>query len=688
MPATVGLADVAPDGAMGAGDSPRTLRGFVALARRVVVAENAAELESLSETRGPPALARMRVADTAGGAGGRVLLALAPLTGCGLALGERELAVGDSVEIRPGSVRGVVWRITAERVIVSVDADEADDDGMGGKVELVKLVSDVTFRRQVQAMDRLEGSFRHPVADVMFEVTSPSFDEGLRGAARTHVAETAGEGMYRDALNAEQMDAICAAVAASQVALVHGPPGTGKTGTLAAAVRACVRVRGERVLACAPSNVAADNLLERIVEVDPGLRVVRVGNPARLSESVLERSLDELVADEYGGVGRQIQRDVSVVRKVLGSQGSGADKSKARATLRELRKEQRRREQDAMLFILERADVVVTTCAGAFDGKLRKMRGAGIEEDRRADNRYPFDVVFIDEAANALEPVVWCALLLGRRCVLAGDDQQLPPTVVSDDAEVRRVADGLTAFARAKRVLGNDVMLLRRQYRMHAVIAQFSSEAFYKRQLIHDESCCDRDIAGLVADRVSGVDTGKLDVFFPSDLTHCLIFIDTAGCDFFEETESGLVEEVSKLVKLRSSEKKRFKSKEKFNSVSIVEEGLRAPANRKKRAEVGSRLNEGEAGIVVAHCLNLVQNCKVSCDEIACIAPYSAQCRRIRILLDKADLPEIEVGTVDGLQGREKEVVVFSATRSSELGGKQGIGFLGETRRFNVAVSS
>lgn len=677
------------------GADPATKRGFVALARRVVLAEHAAELQSLAcASARPAALARLRVADTSGAAGGRTLLALAPLSGGAVSLGARELSAGDPVELRPAGARGVVWRITGERVVVSIDADDAGGDALAGRVELVRLASDVTFQRQIRALDRLEASFRHPVADVFFGVTAPSFDDGLRASAREHVAKRgAGQGGAGEALNAEQTRAVCDAVAASQLALVHGPPGTGKTGTLAAAIEACVRVRGERVLAVAPSNVAADNLLERVVEAGPALRVVRVGNPARLSDRVLERSLDELVADEYGGVGRQIQRDVSVVQRVLWGRSTREEKDNARATLRELRKEQRRREKDAILFILERADVVVTTCAGAFASNLQAMRGAGVEETM-PDNRYPFDAVFVDEAANALEPVAWCALLLGRRCVLAGDDQQLPPTVVSDDAEVRRVTADLTAFARAKRVLGTNLVLLRRQYRMHAVIGQFSSESFYDRMLLHDESCCERNVAGLVKGRLSRTGSSAADADFPNDLTHGLIFIDTAGCDFYEAMESGLVDEDVFKSGRKTVAKKTKKSKQ---VTEALEEGeneseddvvLDAALPPKRKSNVGSRLNEGEAGVVVAHCLNLVNKCGIACEEIACIAPYSAQCRRLRALLDDAGLRDIEVGTVDGLQGREKDVVVFSATRSSELGGKQGIGFLGETRRFNVAVSS
>lgn len=666
-----------------------TLRGFVSVGRLVVEAEHAAELESLSVARERPAqLERLRIADTSAGVGGMTLLALAQIDGSRIALTARELAPGDSVQLLAGPVRGgsaasgargVVWRLTDENIVVSIDDELIDGDLLdASKVRLVKLASDVTYQRQVKALDMLSATHRHPIADALFGVTSPSFDEDLHQKVRSHLdaAPThSAEAPFSD-LNDQQKLAVCVAVSASSVAVIHGPPGTGKTKTLAASIHASVRVRGERVLACAPSNVAADTLLERLVAHDPSLRVVRVGNPARLSDAVLDCHIDELLSDEHGGVGRQIQRDISVAQRVFWRKSSRSERVEAREQLRSLRKEQRKRERDATLFIVERADVIISTLAGAFDKKLAGMRGAGLEHE--ADARYPFHSVFIDEAANALEPMAWCAMMLGRRCIVAGDDRQLPPTLVFDDAELRGVARDLTAFRRARSVLKkNDVQLLQRQYRMHEVIGQFSSECFYGSNLIHDGSCATGSVERMVSSRAPEGESGFA-ADFPTDLTSALIFIDTAGLEFYETSESGLVDLGVPDAKRKS---KSMGSAGGRSSVATVNASAHP-----KLLDVGSRLNEGEAGLALAHVQNMI-SVGVRPSEIACISPYSAQVRRLRELLDQRKLQAVECGSVDAFQGREKEVIVFSATRSSEMGGKNGIGFLAETRRFNVALT-
>jgi superfamily I DNA and/or RNA helicase len=295
----------------------------------------------------------------------------------------------------------------------------------------------------------------------------------------------------------------------------------------------------------------------------------------------------------------------------------------------------------------------VTTCAGSADRKLYNLRRfeSGATEEH---GECPFDVCFLDEAAQAIEPLAWCALLRARRCVLAGDDCQLPPTIMTEMDDIRRAAMELTGFSRAKRVLGSTGLhLLRRQYRMHAVIGQFSSELFYDRKLVHDDAVADRSLA----DMVTGRTPAQTDALaFPTDLSAAIIFIDTCGCDYYETTER--------------SGRQLMDAK---GSTTIGD-------------DTGSRLNEGEAGLVRDHIENLLE-AGVAPSEISVITPYAAQCRRLRNLLCDGIYADIECGTVDSYQGRENEAIVFSATRSSEHGGKDGVGFLGDARRFNVALT-
>ncbi|RHZ13064.1 hypothetical protein DYB31_014371, partial [Aphanomyces astaci] len=236
-------------------------------------------------------------------------------------------------------------------------------------------------------------------------------------------------------MNASQVDAIQFALASKDVALIHGPPGTGKTTTLVEFIRQCVRTYKMKVLVCAPSNVAVDNILAKMAAAESakrrkaGLRMTRVGHPARLLPAVLKYCLDAKIA---AAEGTQIIADI---RKELGSlKATKATFQNVRQERKALRKEIREREQNV---IIQHSDVVFATNAGAATKLLRKV---------------VFDVVVIDEAAQALEASCWIPLLRARRCVLAGDHHQLPPTIQSQSA--KRQGLGLTLFDRVQTLLG------------------------------------------------------------------------------------------------------------------------------------------------------------------------------------------------------------------------------------------
>ncbi|RLN74822.1 hypothetical protein DYB28_004732 [Aphanomyces astaci] len=236
-------------------------------------------------------------------------------------------------------------------------------------------------------------------------------------------------------MNASQVDAIQFALASKDVALIHGPPGTGKTTTLVEFIRQCVRTYKMKVLVCAPSNVAVDNILAKMAAAESakrrkaGLRMTRVGHPARLLPAVLKYCLDAKIA---AAEGTQIIADI---RKELGSlKPTKATFQNVRQERKALRKEIREREQNVVADV---PDVVFGTNVGAATKLLRKV---------------VFDVVVIDEAAQALEASCWIPLLRARRCVLAGDHHQLPPTIQSQSA--KRQGLGLTLFDRVQTLLG------------------------------------------------------------------------------------------------------------------------------------------------------------------------------------------------------------------------------------------
>ncbi len=397
------------------------------------------------------------------------------------------------------------------------------------------------------------------------------------------------------------------ALSARDLAIIHGPPGTGKTTTLAEVIVQSVR-QDMRVLACAPSNTAVDNLLERLVDLE--LEVLRVGHPARVFESLRGHTLDELVAaDSNSKLVREIMRDVEDLTRQAAKLGRGREARRARGRLfaeaGALRAEAKSLERSTIAHVLDRADVICTTTT--------------IDEDLLVDQH--FDLVVIDEACQCTEAAIWQAFLQADRIVLAGDHCQLPPTVVSDQAA--RQGFQRSSMERLIARFGHEVFRrLTVQYRMHQDIMEFSSATFYDQELVADES----------VRRHRATDLEHVDC--ADEELPVLEFWDTSGAGWDEELE---------------------------------------PDGQSKR-------NPREAEWVVDQVRTLI-DCGVQPDQIAVIAPYAAQ---VRLLRDRMPIAGLEIDTVDGFQGREKEAVLLTMVRSNAEG---EIGFLKEIRRTNVAMT-
>ncbi len=405
-------------------------------------------------------------------------------------------------------------------------------------------------------------------------------------------------------LNASQNDAIQRVVEAQEVSIVHGPPGTGKTTTLVEAIIETLE-RETQVLVCAPSNAAVDWISEQLMR--RGVNVLRVGNPLRMSDEMLECSYERRYAahPDY--------HELWNIRRTLaqGAKGEQAHRLRNRQTELEIK-------INADLF--NEARVVSSTLIGS---AYRIM-------DRRR-----FSTLFIDEAAQALEPACWAAILRADRVVMGGDHQQLPPTVKSLEAAKGSTTSSSSeaAFGLAdtlmQKIVGlhpQCVTLLDTQYRMNSAIMAFPSRWFYGGKLTAAPDAADR--------QVSPLDTP-------------LTWIDTSLLDT-EERES------------RSA----------------------------------SRSNADEARLVI-HTLRdyieMISPQKVESERVdfGIITPYRGQARLLRRLLKMQHYfrklkRHITVGTVDGFQGQERDVIVISLVRANADG---QIGFLRDLRRMNVAIT-
>ena len=298
-------------------------------------------------------------------------------------------------------------------------------------------------------------------------------------------------------MNAQQQNAADAVWSRAPLTLLHGPPGTGKTKTLVTSVSGLV-AGGEKILASAPSNMAVDVLVERLGAA--GLNVVRVGHPMRVSEHVLERTLDAQVQrqPEFGRVvktrqeAEQRQREADRYVRNFGSEQREARRA-ARAEARALRKEAEELEAYLSEKIIREADVVCATLVGCDDRRLRGVK---------------FDVAVVDEAAQALPPATLIPMRRASRLVLCGDPCQLPPTVKSQGGRLLEK----TMLERLIDAHPERTTMLEVQHRMHEAIMSAGNAHFYKGRLQAHEAVAHATLEGL----------------------RPWLWVDTAGCGFEE----------------------------------------------------------------------------------------------------------------------------------------------------------
>ncbi|ESK98017.1 dna helicase [Moniliophthora roreri MCA 2997] len=639
-------------------------------------------------------------------------------------------------------IEGVIYKLSDTRVIVAVDNGNEVPD-LPERCRVVKIANTVTYDRMDKAIDQLErilvgsGEISEHLTPLLRVLL------GLQRPSEIDNSTVEDVQFFDSTLNSSQKEAVKFCLAAKEVACIHGPPGTGKTHTLIEIIRqlACSPPQSapsghnstNRILVAGASNLSVDNILERLLPHE-NLTCTRIGHPARVLTSsekngtaLLETTLDARAArSEQAELVKDVKKELEGLLSLLSSGGSkkkvgggksgsggrdkgttkprGAERKRMWEEVKALRKEYRQRESQVTRTILSpsTSQIVFATCHSAGSRQLEK------EE---------FDVVIVDEATQALEAVTFIPIFQAgfkrhTKLILAGDPMQLPPTVLavelqqkkkkkkevtskktekgcsevekenepdedgsesegsaSEDEERKKLQNAATKVTgKDKKKLGTGVLcpprtlettlfdrleemwgegikrMLNVQYRMHHQICTFPSLALYSNKLISDSSVASHLLSDLP------------EVAKEEDLSTPVVFYDTAGCEYYEKVEGVGSSDTS--------------SNKKNGGMKIDPE------------EGGSRWNENEALVVKSWVENLLRN-GIKTSQIAIITPYQAQVAHISSLLHPTH-PEIEIGSVDGMQGREKEAVVISLVRSNP---NREVGFLKEKRRLNVAMT-
>ncbi|MBL3656909.1 AAA domain-containing protein [Fulvivirga sediminis] len=509
---------------------------------------------------------------------------------------------GDNSESEE-TVSGVVNFVNKQEMMITLNHDFAPDWLRDGHLGVQLLFDESSYREMEKVLKylaKVDSGRLYQLKKILLGGSEAGFK---------NLAPLTSPG-----LNASQNQALNLVNRAQDVAIIHGPPGTGKTTTLIEAILQTLK-QERQTLVCAPSNAAVDLLVEKLGE--HGVNVLRIGHPARVTEETLSKTLDVRVAhhpdykelknlkkkaEEYRTLGKKYKRNFG-----------HAERQQRRLLLDEARSLKDDADQLSYYItndILNKSQVIACTLVGASNNVIKGMS---------------FNTVFIDEAAQALEPACWIPIIKAERVIFAGDHQQLPPTIKSFQA----AKEGLevTLFEKAIKNNRADVML-KEQYRMHTDIMNFSSSIFYNNKLVANKNVASWTV-------------------FEGDLA--VEFIDTAGCGYFEQVDP--------------------ESKSTFN---------------KEEAELlGTHLKQYVEQIEAVSKIDEVESIGVIAPYKAQTAAL------VEHLLENKHLPssiinKTDINTIDSFQGQERDIIYITLVRSNEKG---EIGFLSNTRRMNVAMT-
>lgn len=393
------------------------------------------------------------------------------------------------------NIEGTISFVGGNRMKIALRTDDLPEWSRDGKLGVDLLFDDNSYDEMQNALKQAEALYEKNAEGRIIRILTSETPATYRNDLSP---------VSIPSLNASQQAAVNKILVANEVAVVHGPPGTGKTTTLVQAIKAIIQQERQQVLVVAPSNTAVDLLSEKLS--DQGLNVLRVGNPARVSERLLSLTLDSKMAEHSNMKDiRRLKKQASEFRDMAHKYKRNfgkAERDQRKALFDEARnimKQVENTEQYIIDDLLNKAQVITATLVGANNYLVRQLK---------------YKTVVIDEAGQALEPACWIPILKAQKVVLAGDHFQLPPTIKSIEAAQKGLST--TLLEKCVALHPEAVTLLEEQYRMHEMIMGYSSAVFYENRLKAHASVAQH-------------------LLFANDTP--ISFVDTAGCGFDEKAE-------------------------------------------------------------------------------------------------------------------------------------------------------
>lgn len=555
---------------------------------------------------------------------------------------DTEISTGDEVLLSKGnplksSLTATVVELTSRSITLAF-SDIPPNWVFDSNIRIDLYVNDITFKRIEKTLDHLfhikDQRTLHLISIIL----------GSTVPKKTTKAKI--EDFYDKQLNEFQKDAVRLAVGAEDVFLIHGPPGTGKTRTITEIILQEV-MRGNKVIATAESNTAVDNILENLMKSNTNVELVRLGHPARVSKELIESTLAyKLEQDNFYKKAQELREQaMKLIEK--------------RDSFRKPTPQWRRGLDDKMILKLAKKGRGIRGLSPRNISSManwiktnRKIQELFDEIDYMEEialksvldksmvvvstnssvgidymDDLKFDVAVIDEGSQATEPSCLIPLVKSRKLIMSGDHKQLPPTIISEEA---KPILSKTLFERLMDLKNST--LLRVQYRMNERIMEFPNKIFYNGMLIAHESVKNITLKDLDFDSLGVKNKILEDILKPENV---LVFIDTSKC-------------------LNNLEEHRLDSTSKFN-----------------------RLEASIVSLIVEKFIDKGMK-KV---DMGIITPYNDQVDLIKRMLQSENL---QVSSVDGFQGKEKELIIVSLVRSNK---EFELGFLEDIRRLNVSIT-